>query len=72
LEYLLSELDSISGSSIDFDHFIKIIQELLPSRNRREELEEAFKLFDMDGKGRITFKNLKDVVTSMDEQLTEQ
>jgi Ca2+-binding EF-hand superfamily protein len=68
---IVSEMDT-GGGFIDFDRFIKIIQELLPSRNPREELEEAFKLFDIDGTGRITFKNLKDVVTSMGEQLTEQ
>jgi Ca2+-binding EF-hand superfamily protein len=69
---LVSELDSANPSTIEFNDFLKIIRELLPTRNPREELEEAFKLFDIDGTGRITFKNLKDVVTSMGEQLTEQ
>jgi Ca2+-binding EF-hand superfamily protein len=69
---LVSDLDSANPTMIDFNDFLKIIQELLPTRNPREELEEAFKLFDVDGTGRITFKNLKDVVTGMGEQLTEQ
>jgi Ca2+-binding EF-hand superfamily protein len=69
---LVSELDNANASTIDFDNFIKIIQDLLPTRSPREELEEAFRLFDIDGTGRITFKNLKDVVQSMGEQLTEQ
>jgi Ca2+-binding EF-hand superfamily protein len=69
---LVSDLDSANPTMIDFNDFLKIIQELLPTRNPREELEEAFRLFDIDGTGRITFKNLKDVVTGMGEQLTEQ
>ncbi|OHT10026.1 Caltractin [Tritrichomonas foetus] len=69
---LVSELDSNNTSTLDFNDFLQIIHALLPTRNARKELEEAFKLFDVDGTGKITFKNLKEVVANMGEQLTEQ
>jgi len=37
-----------------------------------KELEEAFKVFDKDGKGVVQTKELKAVLTSMGEKLTEE
>ena len=68
---LVSELDSNNASTIDFNEFVQIIQSLLVGRDTVAELTEAFKLFDIDGTGKITAKNLMDVVASMNEQLTE-
>lgn len=72
IKKVISELDSSNQTTVNFPDFLKIIKALLPTRNARKELEEAFKLFDVDGTNCITFKNLKDVVQSMGEQLTEQ
>lgn len=72
IKRLVAEFDTSGGSTINFNDFVRVIEALLPTRDTRAELEEAFKLFDVDGTGLITFKNLKDVVTSMGEQLTEQ
>lgn len=69
---LVADLDSNNTSTIDFNDFLQLVNALLPTRNARQELEEAFHLFDIDGTGKISFKNLKDVVASMGEQLTEQ
>lgn len=69
---LVADLDSSNTTTIDFDDFLQLINALLPTRDARKELEEAFHLFDIDGTGKISFKNLKDVVSSMGEQLTEQ
>jgi len=71
LRSLISELDSSNTNTLDFRDFRHIIEVLLVNRNTRQELTEAFKLFDIDGTSRITAKNLIDVVSSMDEQLTE-
>lgn len=69
---LVADLDSSNTTTIDFNDFLQLINALLPTRDARKELEEAFHLFDIDGTGKISFKNLKDVVSSMGEQLTEQ
>ena len=71
LRSIISELDSNNTNTLDFKDFTHIIEILLVNRNTRQELTEAFKLFDLDGTGKITAKNLIDVVSSMDEQLTE-
>ncbi|KAH0787568.1 centrin-1 [Histomonas meleagridis] len=69
---ILSETDLKNPGSITFNEFLQIIQSQLPYRDAHKELEEAFKIFDVDNTGKITFKNLKEVLTSMGEQITDQ
>lgn len=71
LRTVVSELDSSNSSTIDFKDFVQIVETLLAGRDTIKELTEAFNLFDLDHTGRITAKNIMDVVASMDEQLTE-
>ena len=71
IKTVISELDSSNSNIIDFKDFVEIIEILLAKRDPIAELTEAFKLFDIDGTGRITAKNIMDVVASMDEQLTD-
>lgn len=72
IRHLVADLDSNNTTTLDFNDFLHIIKSELPKRDPRKELEEAFKLFDVDQTGRITFKNLKSVVSSMGESLTDQ
>lgn len=41
-------------------------------RDTREEIIKAFKLFDEEDKGRITFENLQRVAKELGEPLTEE
>ena len=68
---VVSELNSSNSNIIEFKDFVEIVETLLVKRDPVAELTEAFKLFDIDGTGRITAKNIMDVVASMDEQLTD-
>ena len=68
---VVSELESSNSNIIEFKDFIEIVEILLSKRDTVAELTEAFKLFDIDGTGRITAKNIMDVCASMDEQLTD-
>ena len=72
IKRLVAEFDTSGRLTINFSNFVRVIEALLLTRDAKSELEDAFKLFDIDGTGLITLQNLKDVVTSMGEQLTEQ
>jgi centrin-1 len=41
-------------------------------RNSRQEILKAFRLFDDDGTGSITFKNLKRVAKELGENMTDE
>ena len=41
-------------------------------REGKEEIMKAFQLFDLDGKGKLTFENLKAVVQELGETLTDE
>ena len=43
----------------------------MKSRDSKEEIQKIFKLFDEDGTGRISFKNLKKISQEVGENLTD-
>lgn len=55
------ELKKTYGEDLNFDEFAGIIVARLPERDSKEHLERVFKLFDEDGKGGISFNDLKKI-----------
>lgn len=76
LQDMVNEVDNDSNGIIDFDEFCammtpKVLGDGSNSVND-EELKEAFKVFDKDGDGKISAKELKSVMSSLGEQLTDE
>ena len=72
IKRVINEIDTFNPNSINFEDFKKIIIALLPTRDTRKELEEAFQLFDIDKTGKISSSNLKTVINGLGQNLTEQ
>jgi centrin-1 len=53
--------DLAGSGTIDFDEFLTMMTTKMGERDSKEEIAKAFKLFDDDGTGKISFKNLKRV-----------
>ena len=71
---LLSSIDKNQDNAVDFDEFcvmIKASSKYSIQQNEQEELREQFRLFDLDGNGSISPDELKKVMSTMGEKITD-
>lgn len=63
--------DSDGNGTVTFDEFLQVVKAKMASRDPAEEIAKAFRLFDDDGSGKISFKNLKRVAKELGEDITD-
>ncbi|KAL3901827.1 MAG: hypothetical protein SGCHY_000298 [Lobulomycetales sp.] len=63
---------SSNNGTMDFIEFMKLMTSKMAERDSKEEILKAFKLFDDDETGKISFKNLKRVAKELGENLTDE
>lgn len=68
---LVNEIDIDGNNTIEFNEFLTLMSKQLTSNDAEQELIEAFKVFDSNGDGFISVSELKSVLTSIGEDLTE-
>lgn len=56
---------------VTYAQFVYIMSKRMSERDSREEMLKAFRLFDDDETGKITFKNLKRVAIELGENMTD-
>ena len=69
---MISDADKDGSGTINFDEFIGIMTKKMGERDPRDEMIKAFRLFDDDETGMITFKKLKRVATELGESITDE
>merc|ERR1719502_510806 len=57
---------------VDDPEFLEMMAHKILNRDPAEEIDKAFKLFDDDQTGRVSFKNLKRVAKELGERLTDE
>ena len=68
---LLAGIEEL-GAEITFDMFLGHIVERLGNRNSRDGIQRIFDLFDDEGKGTISIKNLSRVARELGESMNEE
>ena len=58
---LIEQVDQDGSGNVDFKEFLKMMTTKLSERDSHEEMIKAFRLFDDDETGKISFRNLKRV-----------
>ena len=71
IKKLISEVDKDGSGVIDFPEFLDMMTAKMAERDPREEMMKAFRLFDDDDTGKISFKNLKRVAKELGENMTD-
>ncbi|XP_077156493.1 uncharacterized protein LOC143819153 [Paroedura picta] len=69
---IIAETGKEGCSFINFDEFLSIILKKMSEKDNKEEVLKAFQLFDTEGKGKISFKNLKDAISETGEEISDE
>ncbi|OMJ29962.1 Calmodulin [Smittium culicis] len=68
---MINEIDADGNGTIDFPEFLTLMARKMKDTDTEEEIREAFKVFDKDGNGFISASELKHVMTSLGEKMSE-
>ncbi|KAI8910323.1 hypothetical protein EDD86DRAFT_225766 [Gorgonomyces haynaldii] len=69
---ILKDYDKNNAGLIEFDDFNKVMTERILDRDPIEEIRKAFQLFDDDGTGKISLRNLRRVAKEIGENLDDE
>ena len=68
---LIQEFDGNEDNLIDFNEFLQIIEKRGKYKELEEELFEAFKIFDKEGKGAIPTSEFRHYMLTLGERMTD-
>merc|ERR1711953_720601 len=74
MENYAGEVDAAGTGKFSFTHFCQIAARFMiedDEEQMKEELKEAFRIYDRDGEGFITTDVLKEILREIDSTLTE-
>ncbi|XP_074572204.1 calmodulin-5/6/7/8-like isoform X2 [Curcuma longa] len=72
LQDMINEVDADGSGTIDFPEFLNLMARKLHGTDSDEELKAAFRVFDKDQNGFISAEELRIVMSSFGEKLTDQ
>merc|ERR1711934_1104878 len=71
IKKMVDDLDKDGDGTIDFDEFMLLMSGKMSEKDGKADMLKAFALFDADGKGKISFKNLKAIAAELGESMSE-
>uniref|UniRef100_A0A0D3BC04 EF-hand domain-containing protein n=1 Tax=Brassica oleracea var. oleracea TaxID=109376 RepID=A0A0D3BC04_BRAOL len=69
---MINEVDADGNGTIDFPDFLNLMAKKMKDTDSKEELKEAFRVFDKDQNGFISAAELCHVMTNLGEKLTDE
>ena len=72
IKKMIADLDTEGKGVIDYGDFLDLMTTKMAERDPVEEMMKAFRLFDEDDTGKISFKNLKRVAKELGENMTDE
>eukprot|EP00939_MAST-03C_sp_MAST-3C-sp1_P000992 g992.t1 len=72
IKKMITDIDTDGSGTIDFQEFLEMMTAKMSQKDSREEILKAFRLFDDDETGKITFSNLKRVARELGENMSDE
>ena len=72
LQEMINEADIDNKGSIEFHEFLNMMERKIDYIDSEDEVIDAFRVFDQDGSGLVSAAELREVLTSLGEKLTEE
>ncbi|XP_078441983.1 calmodulin-1-like [Wolffia australiana] len=72
LQDMIREVDVNGNGTIEFGEFLSLMARKMKETDAEEELKEAFKVFDKDQNGFISASELRNVMISLGEKMTDE
>ena len=72
IQKMLADADKDNDGVIDFNEFSAMMQQTMTEQDQKDDFTKAFRLFDDDETGKISFKNLKRVCKELGEIMTDE
>ncbi|CAK9437149.1 uncharacterized protein LODBEIA_P15540 [Lodderomyces beijingensis] len=69
---IIREYDADDSNLLSYDNFYKTVGEMIIKRDPLDEIRRAFKLFDVDGTGKISLRNLRKISRDLGENLSDE
>merc|ERR1711976_583398 len=72
IQKMISDVDDDGSGTIEFSEFLQMMSQKILNRDPKDDILKAFRLFDDDETGKISFKNLKRVAKELGERMTDE
>ncbi|CAG5114710.1 unnamed protein product, partial [Candidula unifasciata] len=72
LQDMINEVDADGSGAIDFPEFLTMMSRKLNALDQEQEIRQAFEVFDKDKNGFISRSELKQVMATLGEKLSEE
>lgn len=69
---MLSDVDKEGTGLVSYEAFLHLMASKMADRDSKEEVLKAFRLFDDDETGKISFNNLRRVANELGENMTDE
>ncbi|XP_031554593.1 calmodulin-like protein 12 [Actinia tenebrosa] len=71
LQKMIREVDADGNGEVDFEEFLVMMKNQMQNRDADAEMREAFRVFDRNGDGSISAMELRSVMASLGEKLSD-